>query len=163
MDINIVQVLFQILNFAIVMFVLKKFVYKPVMNMLDERASKIKDGLNAAENNLKIQDRLEKKEKVAEADARDQVKSVIEDAKKQAKEIIKEAEADAKQKAAKAIQRERDAFQAEMSEEREAFKQQASEVITEAVRAVLADSISVKLQSDLIDKQITQLSAKHLN
>lgn len=39
----------QLINFAVVFFVLKKFAYKPILKLLDERKQKIEDGLSFAE------------------------------------------------------------------------------------------------------------------
>jgi F-type H+-transporting ATPase subunit b len=39
----------QLINFAVVFFVLKKFAYKPILNLLDARKKKIEDGLTFAE------------------------------------------------------------------------------------------------------------------
>lgn len=39
----------QLINFAIVFFVLKKFAYKPILKMLDDRKQKIEEGLSFAE------------------------------------------------------------------------------------------------------------------
>lgn len=39
----------QLINFAIVFFVLKKFAYRPILKLLDERKKKIEDGLTFAE------------------------------------------------------------------------------------------------------------------
>jgi len=39
----------QLVNFGIVLFVLRAFVYKPILKLLDDRRKKIEDGLNFAE------------------------------------------------------------------------------------------------------------------
>lgn len=43
------MMLAQLINFAVVFFVLKKFAYKPILNLLDARKKKIEDGLAFAE------------------------------------------------------------------------------------------------------------------
>jgi len=40
----------QVINFAILLFILKKLLYKPITDMLEERQKKIKQGLDDAEN-----------------------------------------------------------------------------------------------------------------
>ena len=39
----------QIINFAILLFILKKFLYEPIAKMMEERKAKIKQGLDDAE------------------------------------------------------------------------------------------------------------------
>lgn len=41
--------LIQIVNFAILLFLLKKFLYKPILKILEERKNKINEGLRRAE------------------------------------------------------------------------------------------------------------------
>ncbi len=107
----------QIVNFAILLYILKKFLYKPIAQTLQERQLKIKQGLKDAEDAkeaLKVAD-VQKFEilKNARKDADKMIeltkKSVIsirqsatDDAKKQAKEIIEAAKknAEAEQEAA---------------------------------------------------------------
>lgn len=39
----------QLINFAVILFVLRAFVYKPILKLLDERKKRIEDGLTFAE------------------------------------------------------------------------------------------------------------------
>ena len=50
LGINLPGLITQILSFLILLFVLSKLLYKPVVKMLDERAERIKESLSAAEN-----------------------------------------------------------------------------------------------------------------
>lgn len=162
MEIRWAQILFQVLNFGIIFFVLNRFVYKPVLKMLDERAGKIKDGLQAAEKNLQIQDELEEKQKLAEVTSRNDAQKIVADAKKEAKELLRKAEEQAKVEAKKVLAKEREAFEASVSKSKEDFKKEASEIVAQATEAVLRGNLTLKLQQDLIDKQINELTAKQL-
>ncbi len=71
----------QLINFSILLLILYKFAYKPVLKMLDDRTGKIEKGLADAEESQKKLKEIEQKEK-----------EVLIEAKKQAKEIIKKAE-----------------------------------------------------------------------
>ncbi len=71
----------QLINFSILLLILYKFAYKPVLKMLDDRTGKIEKGLADAEESQKKLKEIEEKEKM-----------VLVDAKKQAKDIIKKAE-----------------------------------------------------------------------
>lgn len=107
MEINIGQVLFQALNFGVILFVLTKFLYKPLMKLLDERAKKINDGLAAAEKNMASAAEAEKSVKAELAKAKKMGTTIISDAEKEAKvkgdKIIEDAKAKAKGEASKII------------------------------------------------------------
>lgn len=49
LGINLPQLIAQIVNFAILLIVLRLILYKPILKMLDERKKRIAEGLNAAE------------------------------------------------------------------------------------------------------------------
>jgi F0F1-type ATP synthase, subunit b len=101
----------QLINFLIVVFILKKILYKPLQKMLNERKNKIEQGLRDAESaKLALENAGEEKKKIlvsAKNDADSYTSSVkrsLEDAKTQASiDAKKQAEQivdDAKQKAA---------------------------------------------------------------
>ncbi len=104
MEINIYQVLFQIFNFGVVMYLLNKVLYKPVLKMLDERAKKINEGMAQADKNIKAADESEKSKKSEIAKARKEASVILSTAEKEAKakadKIIAEAKAKAKAEAA---------------------------------------------------------------
>lgn len=70
----------QIVNFLIIFFVLKKFLYKPVLELLKKRQLTIKDGVEQAE-----QARIKLEEVVIEE------KNILKNAQLHAKKIIEEA------------------------------------------------------------------------
>ncbi|MCX6761376.1 MAG: F0F1 ATP synthase subunit B [Candidatus Moranbacteria bacterium] len=75
----------QMVNFAIVLFVLYRFAYKPVLKTLNSRTNKIEKGLADADAAGKKLEEIVEKEK-----------DVLATAKKEAQEIIKMAEEQAK-------------------------------------------------------------------
>lgn len=100
MEINLWQIIFQAVNFGVVLFLLNRVLYKPVIKMLDDRAKKINEGQLAAEKNLKASAELDKEQKAVLAKARKEAAGITREAtaeaKKQAEAILYEA----KQKAA---------------------------------------------------------------
>ena len=105
MEINVYQILFQIFNFGVVMYLLNRVLYKPVMKLLDDRAKKINEGMSQAEKNLKAGEEIEKTKKAELAKARKEANALIAtaeaDARRKADEIIKKAHDKAKEDVAK--------------------------------------------------------------
>jgi len=63
MEINFFQIIFQIINFTILLLLLKKFLYKPILKILKQRAQKIEEGIEAAEKSIEERDKLEELKK----------------------------------------------------------------------------------------------------
>lgn len=82
--------IFSIVNFGILFFVLKKTLFTPVYNILEERKSKIKEGINQIKQATKEKEvaNLEKKELIAQT--RKESEEIIRKAEKTRKEIIKQ-------------------------------------------------------------------------
>lgn len=67
----------QVVNFAILLLVLKRYAYKPMLQMLDERTVKIERGLQDAEAaSVKLRE-MEEKEKAILSEARAEAKKII--------------------------------------------------------------------------------------
>lgn len=106
----------QIINFAILLFILKMFLYEPIAKIFEERQAKIKQGLEDAEKSskalLEAEDKKKEILKVAKLDADKILENTkvssenlkqksTEEAKKQATEIIDTAKKQAQDEFAK--------------------------------------------------------------
>lgn len=78
------MVVAQIINFLIIFYVLKRFLYKPVMSMVKTREEKIALGLKQAEEaRLKLEETIEEEKKIL-GKAQTEANKLIEEAKTQA-------------------------------------------------------------------------------
>ncbi len=72
----------QIINFGILLFILKRFLYKPLIAMLEKRGKIIKKGLDDAEAaQIKLESAEEKKNKII-SDSNQEASEIIEKSKK---------------------------------------------------------------------------------
>ncbi len=86
----------QVVNFLIILFLLQRFAFKPLLKMLEDRRQTIAEGLkNAEDSRLSLQKALEEETKII-ARAQQTADGLITDAKKQSKEFIAQAKVDAK-------------------------------------------------------------------
>ena len=158
MDIKVLpDIVFQIINFLIVFFVLKKFLYKPVLSILDQRSKRIADGLRAADKNIKAAQELEEKEKkvlsTARAEASKLTKQAQKDAKKQAGVILEEAKKDAE----KVLDKERKTLQATFDAEKAQLEKSVSTLVTKTTEALLKQYLTADQQKKIVTQQIKDL------
>ena len=144
LGINPILILAQIVNFVIILFLLKKFLYQPIIKILDERKKK-------AEETEELNDQA--KVKVGEIEGKE--KEVIKKAKTEAVKIIAEAKADAQKEKETLIaknEKEMDVSRKKMESGIEAEK---AKVIKEAKdnTAEVAILISEKLLKESIDSK----------
>lgn len=80
----------QIINFLVVLYLLKRFLYKPMLNLLKKRETIIKEGLEKAREGQLLLEEAKEKEKGILKKAQEQSIKLIADAKKQQQEIQRE-------------------------------------------------------------------------
>lgn len=115
----------QIVNFLIVLFLLKRFLYKPVLETLKKREDTIKEGLKQAEEGrLVLEKSLEEERKILRK-AQDQARKILEDARAQSDQIGKQLEDESRLRAEKILT---DAQSQISQETREAEKRLAERI-----------------------------------
>ncbi len=115
----------QVISFSIVAFLLHRFAYKPVLQILEERRHQIADGLANAE---KIKDELAKTEKARQ--------TILQQADAQAVKLIQEAQAAANRVREVETQKAIAAAEQIIAKAREAAEQDRARMLTELKREV---------------------------
>jgi F-type H+-transporting ATPase subunit b len=104
---SIPNLIAQVVSFGLLLLLLRLFAYKPIMKMLDQRAQRIKESLEAGERAKQDAVSAEKEvaKKIEEASASGQ--KIVEQASKAAEEVKKRAEQDARKEAEGIIEKAR--------------------------------------------------------
>lgn len=139
----------QVINFAILFFVLYKFAYKPVLQMLETRTKMIERGVHdakAAEENLKKAEELRDK-KIR--DAEKEVGRLIENAKKDAEQMSAQLVASAQKQSEELLKR----SQLQIQEQKEAMMSELRRDVT---------SIVVTATSRLLKREFSPADQKRL-
>src|SRR3989338_6728445 len=79
----------QIVNFLVVLFILRKFLYKPILKTLEKRKNLIKDGLDKAQEATIRLEKIEEKERRVLSTAQKQAQQMLDEAKKKSVGILK--------------------------------------------------------------------------
>jgi F-type H+-transporting ATPase subunit b len=141
-------------NFLILLYILKRFAYAPMLRFLDDREGRIKQGLKDAEAAT---------QKLTETEAAQ--KAVLAEAQKEAKGIVEEAVAAAKRRDAENLEKTKDevarmlaASQAEIVAEKtrmlEEAKQELADLIVAATEKVTKEKIDASKNKELLEKAI---------
>lgn len=147
----------QVVNFFILLFILKKFLYKPILGMLETRKQKIADGLKNAEEIGEKLEAIGQEREEALKKAGKEAEEIIKDATESAGKII----TDAHEKAGEDIKRMIAKSEEAMKRERETLhlevRSEISNLVVLAMQKVAGKVISGKEQKDLIDKSMKGL------
>lgn len=154
--IDIRQVITQILGFLLMLAILRKFAWGPVLAMLDERRTKIADSFAEAERRQAAADatrtQLESELRNIEAQARQKLLDGVAEGQKVAAEIKSQAQAEAQQR----LERAQDDIAREGEKAKELLKEQtislALRTAEKILRKNLDDPTQRKLAADYIDE-----------
>ncbi|OGZ32221.1 MAG: ATP synthase F0 subunit B [Candidatus Portnoybacteria bacterium RIFCSPLOWO2_12_FULL_39_9] len=150
----------QIINFLILIFILHKFLYKPLIKFLDKRQGLIEKGLNDAKKAKEELSKIQtiKEEKIIEGEK--QAAQIIESSKKTAEQksglILKEAQEKSEDiiKEAKEIARE------EKKEAKQKLKEEIRDLVALASSKILEKNIGPKENEEIVSQQLELLSEK---
>ncbi len=129
-----------------------RFVWPPVIKAIDERREKIKQGLEAAENNQKnLKANAEKIEQELST-ARMQGAQNIADAQKHAQALANELKVKAHQDAERIIQEAKAQALQEANKAKEALKEQIASLVLKGVEQILKKEVDTKVHADLLNQ-----------
>lgn len=157
LGINPILLITQIVNFLILLFLLKKFLYKPILGILEKRRNYIKESMKKADEAVKEKKEMEKEREKKLRELRTKSEEIINQAKLagevRRKEIIEKAEKEAQEilsKAKKEIASEKEKIMEEV-------RLKTTDLALLAVSRVLKKGIDIKLQQELIQDALTEL------
>lgn len=151
------KLLSQAISFSIVVFVLNKYAYKPILDVLAERRQKIAAGLAAAE---------EMKKQLAAA--QQQVEDILTKANAQAQKSIDDARAAAKSLGEKESQRAIMEAEQIINKAREATQREHNKMLAELKKEVArlvietTSKVTGKVLSDADQRRLSEEAAKQL-
>lgn len=158
MDIQLPQIIFQIINFGVVMGAITFLMYKPLQKVLDERASKIAEGQAAADSVIAEKKNLEISKLKIERDAEKKAALVIEEAARKATETKKEVIEKAKVETQAEIAKLKLQWQAEKQQMIADMRTEMIDTVMAVSAKVLGSKLDAKTDAKLIADELAKLT-----
>lgn len=156
--INPILLLAQVVNFLVLLFILKKFLYKPILKVLGERKQKIEDSLkNAEEIEKRLLETQQESEKVL-AKTSAQAQKLMDDTKKELELFREEMRQNAKQEAERIIKEGQESAQAEALRMKQEIMSKMAEIVAVGMEKITGKILNKKEQKDIIEKEVRNLS-----
>jgi len=160
LGINFPGLLAQIINFGILLVILRLVAYKPVMRMLDERAGRVRESMEAAE---RIKEReAETAQEVEERldEARKEGQSLIAQAQQISARIQEEAREQAQKEGESLLIRARNEIQLERDSAIARLRGEFADLTINAAERVIGQSLDRRAHQRLIDEVLAESSFK---
>ena len=158
LGINLPVLVAQLVNFTFLLIVLRLFVYKPVLRMLDARRERIREGLSAAERG---------REQAAEAsaaaqqqieEARREGQAIVAQAQQIAQRLQEEGRQQALQQQEAMLERARTEIQMERDTAISELRREFADLTISAAEKVIGQSLDRNAHQRLIDEALAQSS-----
>jgi F-type H+-transporting ATPase subunit b len=142
--------------FLLVMFTMK-FVWPPIAKALDERASKIADGLAAADKAKSELSSANKKVEEELAKSRIEAATRLADAERRALTIIEEAKAKAEEEGSKIVAIAKVEAEQQAVKARESLREQVAALAVKGAEQILRKEVNAGVHADLLSRLKTEL------
>lgn len=161
LGINVGGLIAQLVNFSILVLLLALFAYKPIVKMLDERAAKIKDSLERAEQIKQESDEAQDAINKQIGEARREGQSIIASANQVGERMKEEAREAARGEAEIILERARAEIQSERDAAIQDLRSQFADLTILAAERVINKSLDKEAHRDLIQQTLEEAGSRN--
>ncbi len=146
----------QLVTFLLAYFVLRKYAFKPILKVLQERRDIIDSGVKLGEEMQKQRTELDQKVAATLHDARRQADGILSEANDAARESQRETEDKARKKAELIQTEAHTRAEQEIIHMRKQLEQEVVNLISDATEAIIVEKVDATKDSALIDRALKQ-------
>ena len=147
----------QAIVFALLVLFTMKFVWPPIAAALDERASKIADGLAAADKAKSELSNANKRVEAELATSRTETAARLADAERRGQVIVEEAKSKATEEGNKIIAAAKVEAEQQTVKAREALREQVAALAVKGAEQILRKEVNAGVHADLLGRLKTEL------
>ncbi|MCR6545427.1 F0F1 ATP synthase subunit B [Dehalobacterium formicoaceticum] len=154
MQIDYHDLIWAIINFVILLAILYKFLYGPLVKMMDSRENEIKDNISQAEGMRVEADAARTEMQEVLANSRKEAQDIINNAAKMGEDTKNQIIAEAKDAAQKLTQRAQEEIQREKEQALAEIRNEVAELAVLAAGQIIGKTITADEQKKLVDQYI---------
>jgi F-type H+-transporting ATPase subunit b len=146
----------QLLSFLIVFLILKKYAFKPIIKIMDERKQLIESGVTLGEQMKKKNDKLDDEIQSKLKEAQSEADKIVTSAEQEARQVVVDAEEKARAKADAIAAEAKEKIKQDTAIARQRLEKELVGLITDATEAIIDEKIDAKKDAELIDRALKQ-------
>jgi F-type H+-transporting ATPase subunit b len=144
--------IWQLVNFLVLLFLLRLVLYKPVVKLLDDRARRVRDSLQQAEEVRRKAEQAEADRQALLAETRQQAMEIRNRADADAKRIIAEAEGRAQEQANRILAQAESSIKASQAQMLAEVRQTIGDLVVAGVERVTRGALDGQAQRSLVQQ-----------
>ncbi len=147
----------QMITFTLLVWFTMKYVWPPIIAALEERKTKISEGLAAAEKGQEEIKLAEKKATSLLKEAKAQSAEIVSAAQKRANQLVEESKDQAKKEGERLLEAAKAQIEQEMLQAKESLRKEVSSLALRAAEQILKEEIDKAKHQDILSKAADQL------
>src|SRR5919199_2536678 len=155
LGLNVPGLLWHAFNFIVLLVLLRLFLFKPVVGMLEARAQRVRDSMDQAEQARRAAAQAESDRQALLAETRREAEQIRARADEQAKRIIDEAASRADERARQILEQAETSRQQMQQQMLAEVRAQLADLVVSAVDRVTRHAIDQKTQRTLVQQFLT--------
>ena len=161
LGIQVPLLLTQIVNFTLMVVILTKLLYKPILKGLKERRKAIEAGLKAAEKARTEEEKLAQKRQELLKETQAEARVILENAKKEGKRLKEELLAEGKEELVKTKVKMEKELQSKFEDPSAQVVAQTVDIVLAIVKMLIPEVIDTPKQHEIIKKQLKELEKRY--
>lgn len=149
----------QIINFLIVLFILKRFLYKPLLRLLQKRQDSIKEGIKKTEEAERRLDKVITEEKNILKNAKDHAQKIIDNATRQSLETSKAIQENAKKQSKNILKEAKLQISKEAKESEKRLMENVSFLAIKFLQKSVEQLFTEKQQKEIMENALKKIKA----
>jgi F-type H+-transporting ATPase subunit b len=146
----------QLVIFLLVLFILYRLAWGPLLKILNERRARIAQGVEATQRALQELEAAEKERQAKLEEARREAQAMLDRITKQAEDLRKELEAKAREQAEALTAKARAEIQQERQKAVQDLRSQVADLAVMAAGRIIGESLDAKKHRELIERAIEE-------
>ncbi|HSH31969.1 MAG TPA: F0F1 ATP synthase subunit B [Candidatus Saccharimonadales bacterium] len=149
------SLVFQLINFALLFWLLKKVAYKPILRVLDDRRQRIDESLAQARQIEQTSRQTAAAQAALLQQARQEADAILSRSREEAAALLKRSEAQAGAKAQQVLEQAQERIEQELGQARISLKHELAGLVIAATGAVIHEKLDEDKDADLIKRALT--------
>lgn len=144
----------QFITFLIVFFILKKYVFSKIVEVLDKRQNVIEEGVKSAQAMTEQKEKLEKEVAKMRSEARKQADEIIAESRNQAEDIVAKAELATTAKTDKMLADAKVKINEETEKSRRGLKAEIVSLVVDTTEKLIGSKVDTAKDQQIIDEAV---------
>ena len=157
-DVDPGVVFWTVITFIILLIILKKFAWKPILTALDQRENAIRESLEKAEKAKEEAQNVLVQNQSSLAKAEEESKKIVEQSRQYAEKLKEQILLDSRDQARKMIDEASNEIERKKDAALDELKTQVAEIAIKAAEKILKENLNEEMQKKIVNKYIGEIT-----